>query len=157
MKIEFTAYGIAKPAGSKTAFAFKRANGSVGASVVDACKATKPWQAVVSAAVMAADDRGLDPWERPLLEGAIIASFRFYFPRPKSHYNSKGELKSTAPAFVTKKPDVLKLARAVEDAMTGIVYRDDSQIVQEHLFKSYGEPARVEVKIETLCPLTDKE
>lgn len=151
MKLEFTAYGVAKPAGSKTAYAFKRKNGSLGASVVDACKTTKPWQAVVSSAAQDAminlsDDAAF------IFDAALIASFRFYVPRPKSHYNSKGELKANAPAFVTKKPDVLKLARAVEDAMTGIVYRDDSQIVQEHLFKSYGEPARCEVCIQTLTP-----
>jgi crossover junction endodeoxyribonuclease RusA len=152
MRIEFTAFGIAKPAGSKTAFAFKRKNGSLGASVVDACKTTKPWQAVVSSTAMEANcGKALDAWERPLFDGALLATFRFYVPRPKSHYNSKGELKANAPAFVTKKPDVLKLARAVEDALTGIVYRDDSQIVIENISKHYGEPARCEVKIETLA------
>ena len=153
MKIEFTVLGIAKPAGSKTGFVMtNKQTGKQRAVVVDACKTTKPWQAVVSAAAMEANcGKALDAWERPLFDGALLATFRFYVPRPKSHFNSKGELKANAPAFITKKPDVLKLARAVEDALTGIVYRDDSQIVQEHLFKSYGEPARCEVKIETLA------
>jgi hypothetical protein len=152
MKIEFTAFGVAKPAGSKTAFAFKRKNGSLGASVVDACKTTKPWQAVVSTAAAYATPRDGDGEFFNGFDGPLVASFRFYVPRPKCHYNSKGELKANAPAFVTKKPDVLKLARAVEDALTGIVYRDDSQIVIENISKHYGEPARCEVKIETLTP-----
>ena len=151
MKIEFIAYGEAKPAGSKTGFVVKTKSGKSRAVVVDACKTTKPWQAVVSAAALDADcGKALDAWERPLFDVALTASFRFYFPRPKSHYNSKGELKPNAPAFITKKPDALKLARAVEDAMTGIVYRDDSQIVSENISKHYGEPARCEITIQTL-------
>ena len=45
---------------------------------------------------------------------------------------------------------MLKLARAVEDALTGIVWRDDAQIVDEQLSKVYGEPARVEVDVAEL-------
>jgi Holliday junction resolvase RusA-like endonuclease len=45
------------------------------------------------------------------------------------------------------RPDVLKLARAAEDALTGIVWRDDSQIVHETLAKVYGEPERLEVAV----------
>jgi Holliday junction resolvase RusA-like endonuclease len=38
------------------------------------------------------------------------------------------------------KPDALKLARAVEDALTGVVWVDDAQIVKEYLSKRYCEP-----------------
>ena len=38
-------------------------------------------------------------------------------------------------------PDVLKLARGVEDALTGIVWRDDAQIVNESLNKVVGAAA----------------
>jgi len=37
--------------------------------------------------------------------------------------------------------------RAVEDALKGVVYVDDAQIVSELLDKRWGEPARVEVVI----------
>lgn len=53
-------------------------------------------------------------------------------------------MESIAPAT---RPDVLKLARCAEDSLTGIVWRDDAQIVEEHLFKYWGEPARVEIEI----------
>jgi hypothetical protein len=46
------------------------------------------------------------------------------------------------------RPDVLKLARAIEDAITGVIWVDDSQIIDEHLYKRWGDPARVEVTIE---------
>jgi Holliday junction resolvase RusA-like endonuclease len=87
-----------------------------------------------------------------LLDGPLRVSLQFYRPRPKGHYgavglNKKGR-ESTAP---TSKPDVLKLARGVEDACTGIVWRDDAQIVAELITKDWGEPARCEVTIEPLA------
>jgi len=150
-KIEFVAYGEAKPAGSKTGFVVKTKSGKSRAVVVDACKTTKPWQAVVSSAALAAVAQTGDGVQgMSMFDSALWAAMRFYFPRPKSHFNSKGQLKLKAPTFITKKPDALKLARAVEDAMTGIVYRDDSQIVSENISKHYGEPARCEITIQTL-------
>lgn len=142
MRIEFTVLGLAKPGGSKTAFAFKRGDDSVGARVVDACKSAPSWKYVVASAAREA-------YQGPLLMGALNVSFHFYFPRPKGHFGKKG-LKPSAPLFLTKRPDALKLARCTEDAMTGVVYADDSQIVQEYLSKQYGEPARAEVVIESL-------
>jgi Holliday junction resolvase RusA-like endonuclease len=144
-KIEFTAFGEAKPAGSKTGFVVKTKSGPR-AVVVDACKTTKPWQAVVSSAAMQA-------YQGELLRGALMAEFRFYFPRPKSHFGTgrnAGVLKPDAPAYITKAPDALKLSRAVEDALTGIIYVDDAQIVGEKISKHYGEPARCEVCIEPI-------
>jgi len=35
---------------------------------------------------------------------------------------------------------VLKLARAVEDALTGVIWADDAQIVDEVIRKRYGRP-----------------
>jgi hypothetical protein len=50
----------------------------------------------------------------------------------------------------TAKPDLLKLGRAVEDAMSGIIYRDDSQIVEEALLKHYGDKPGVDIIIEKI-------
>lgn len=145
MKIQFTAYGLAKPAGSKRAFAFVGKDNRPHARVVDACAAGKSWQHVVASAAR-------DAYDGPLVSGAVTMTLVFYFPRPAGHSGKKG-LKASAPAFHTKRPDALKLARGVEDALTGVAYVDDSQIVQEHLFKNYGEPARVEVLIQSLSPV----
>jgi Holliday junction resolvase RusA-like endonuclease len=89
---------------------------------------------------------GIEMRGAPLLDGALELRLEFVVPRPKAHVGARG-LKPSAPAWPTTRPDVLKLARGVEDALTGIVWRDDSQIVVEHLVKSYGEPARVEVSV----------
>ena len=138
-RIAFTAFGEAKPAGSKRAFAFKRADGSLGATVTDACKATKSWQHVVATAA-------LEAYHGPLLDGPLSVSMMFYRPRPRGHFGKRG-LKQSAPGWPTSRPDVLKLARAVEDALTKIVWTDDARIVVESLEKQWGEPARVEVTI----------
>ena len=45
------------------------------------------------------------------------------------------------------RPDLSKLIRATEDALTGIIYADDAQIVDIHAKKEYGLPERVEVTI----------
>jgi len=73
--------------------------------------------------------------------------------RPKGHYGTgrnAGILKDWALDLMpTGKPDVLKLGRAIEDAMNGVVYLDDSQIVEEHLSKVYGAKPGAKVIIQT--------
>lgn len=76
----------------------------------------------------------------------------FRFKRPQSHYNSKGELKGSkyatpAPTFVTAKPDLDKLCRAVMDALTGYAYRDDSQVVRVNAIKVYADDPVTDISI----------
>ena len=48
----------------------------------------------------------------------------------QAHYRTNGELKPSAPQHCTGRiGDLSKLIRAVEDALTGVVYDDDAQIV----------------------------
>jgi len=51
--------------------------------------------------------------------------------------------------FHTKRPDIDNLAKAVKDAMKGVVYHDDSQIVEAHLYKIFGGP-KIIVQLEVL-------
>ena len=51
--------------------------------------------------------------------------------------------------YHTKRPDIDNLAKAVKDALKGIVYADDSQIVEAHLYKQYGGP-EVGIEIRTM-------
>lgn len=135
--INFTVYGVAAPAGSKTtgvSAAGKR-------FVRDSNPASGHWKTEVAAAA------GKEMNGKTLLEGPLSLVLNFYRPRPKSHYGAKMNVKESAPAFPIGRPDSTKLTRAVEDAMTGIVYRDDSQIVFQEITKAWGEPARVEVTV----------
>ena len=139
-RICFVVFGKPQTAGSKRAFPFRRKNGLLGVAVSDDNPKSRDWKNAVSDA---GANQGLDG----LLSGPLKLTLTFYAPRPKGHSGKKG-LKATAPAYPITRPDVLKLARAVEDALTGVVWGDDSQVVNEVLFKRYGEPARVEIEIE---------
>lgn len=50
----------------------------------------------------------------------------------------------------TKKPDIDNILKLIADALNGIAYRDDAQIVQAHIFKGYSDNPRVEVEIEVV-------
>lgn len=79
----------------------------------------------------------------------------FWLRRPKGHYGKHGLLPS-ASRYPTPAPDLSKLVRAVEDAMTGIVFRDDSQVVEQRARKRYAEDGQAEgVKIRVeVCEAT---
>lgn len=135
--------GEAAPAGSKRAFLNKH-TGRV--NVVDANPAAKPFKALVRAE--AAARYGGNP-----LKGPVEVEMTFYRRRPKGHYGTgrnEGRIKDSAPEFPTTKPDALKLARGVEDALTGIIWADDSQIVSERLLKRYDDLPRTEIIVRPL-------
>ena len=123
--LEFVVAGIPAPQGSKRAFV---RGGRV--SLVESCARVKPYRALVSLAASQART------EAPTQQPVGIAS-AFVFVRPKSHYTSKGELRAGAPSHPGK-PDIDKLCRAVLDALTGILYHDDAQVVSLSASKRYG-------------------
>lgn len=141
--IRLVVMGAASPAGSKRAFVNKKTGK---AQVVDANKNSRPWKSIVAA-------EGAARYGGALLRGPLEVDIVFYRKRPKGHFGSgrnSDQIKESAPRYPTSKPDVLKLGRGVEDALTGIIWADDSQIVKEHLYKEYGEPERCEILIRPL-------
>lgn len=146
-KVSFTVFGLPQPAGSKKAFPIRRAGGKLGVAVTDANPEAKMWKNAVTSAAIAA-------FRGDLLTGPLVLECIFYMPRPKGHYGSgknTGKLKRTAPTYPIVKPDTLKLTRGTEDACTGIVWRDDSQVVVLRSRKFYGHPTRCEVTIYELA------
>jgi Holliday junction resolvase RusA-like endonuclease len=81
------------------------------------------------------------------LETPITVCFYITMPVPAS-YSKKAKtaclLGETRP---TKKPDVDNIIKAFLDAMNGIVYLDDCQVVDLHAKKVYGTVGMVEVYI----------
>ena len=70
----------------------------------------------------------------------VAISIVFYLPAPQ-----------TMPAgrFVPSvKPDVDKAVRLVFDALSGVIWVDDGQVVELHAYKRYDDPPRVSIKIE---------
>jgi Holliday junction resolvase RusA-like endonuclease len=88
---------------------------------------------------------------RELYAGPLLLNVTFYRPRPKGHFTGKGALTRSAPKHPTTKPDLTKLIRPLEDALRGVVFKDDAQICETQARKRYGEPARVEVKVMVLA------
>ena len=89
---------------------------------------------------------------------ACEVEFVFHRRRPKGHFGSgrnAGVVKASAPAHPTSRPDVLKLARAAEDALTGIVWHDDAAIVDERLRKVWGDREGCTVTVRLLSVEAD--
>lgn len=148
MRVQFEVHGKPEPAGSKTAF--KRKDGSVG--VRDANKNSKPWQAVVADAALEAmvDDAGA---LRDMMAGPVGLAVVFFQTRPKGHFGTgrnAGVLKSSAPEFPTKAPDATKLLRGLEDALTGVVWVDDAQVVDQAVSKRYADRPGARVIVWTM-------
>jgi crossover junction endodeoxyribonuclease RusA len=62
--------------------------------------------------------------------GPVEVTLVFYIPRPKGDYTGKGALKKGAPLRPTaRNGDLDKYIRAALDAMTGVAFLDDSQVV----------------------------
>jgi len=92
-------------------------------------------------------------YDGPLLDGPVKLSILFILPRPQGHFGSgrnAGKLKDSAPIYPTRRPDLVKLTRGIEDALTGVLWRDDSQIVKQELEKTFGDCAMLTVLLETL-------
>lgn len=138
--ISFFVAGDPKPAGSKRGFFNKFTKHVV---ITDANPNSKDWKTDVK--YQAAQHYSGDLWDCP-----IYLKLTFFRLRPAGHYRSGKNahlLKDSAPKRPTPKPDVLKLARGVEDALTGVIWVDDSLIVDESLHKNYGDKPGVLVEI----------
>lgn len=83
---------------------------------------TKPWQLTVQWSAKA-EMFGKEP-----IEGPVNVSVVFFMPRPAGHSGVRG-LRPSAPARPAVKPDLDKLVRSTLDGLTGVVFRDDAQVV----------------------------
>lgn len=116
--IRFEVEGIPGPQGSKKEVG-KRKNGS--AILIESSKKVKPWRTAVTAVAR--------KYCKHVLEGAVKVEIIFYMPRPKQL--PKGR---THPSVY---PDADKLARSTFDALSGIAFKDDSQVTHLKALKRY--------------------
>jgi Holliday junction resolvase RusA-like endonuclease len=131
--LAITVHGRPAPQGSKRAFAIRRGGVPTGrvAVIESSHDRVKSWrQAVMDAAWPAIGDRH----GGPPLTGPLEVSMVFVMPRPKGHYRTGRNahlLRDSAPARPAGMPDLSKLCRATEDALTDIgVWADDAQVVE---------------------------
>ncbi len=85
------------------------------------------------------------------VEGAIEFSLRIYRAIPKGMPKYKREAAKAGTLRPVTKPDVSNILKGVEDALKGVWYKDDSQIVgYEVLGKWYDERPRIEIMMREL-------
>jgi crossover junction endodeoxyribonuclease RusA len=135
--VRLIVYGIPIPQGSKTAFVVKGR-----AVVTDGKKgpALKEWRMAIAWEAR----KWLSETNTAPIDGPIKLAVTFYMPRPKS-----------APKrvlFPATRPDLDKLTRAVGDALAGIIYTEDSRIVDIVVSKRFAvnSAPRAEIAVEAV-------
>lgn len=129
--LEFRVDGIPQPRGSKKAITVP---GQRRGLLIDDNKKSGPWMARVkrhAEEIM----KG-----REIFTGPLSLKVIFFRERPKGHRRKNGQVKPSAPAFPATRPDSSKYMRAVEDAMSKVVYTDDGQLVDSWPSKRWGKP-----------------
>lgn len=143
--------GIPKPGGSKQANLIYRRNGEIVRNKVTGRPViavrdmadNKDWKATCKH--FAGEKYLLPPTSLPL-----HVDFIFYFTRPKSHYGSGRNafmVKDSAPPYPAVKPDTTKLVRCAEDALSGVVWIDDVQIVSQTAKKLYSDRPGLQLRV----------
>ena len=131
----FTIWGTPQPQGSSRAFV---RGGKV--NITSANKKLKPWRQECADTLFV--QSGCMPYNGDGRE-AYRVSLDFYLERPPSVPRKR--------VMPTVKPDLDKLVRAILDAGTGILWKDDAQVVEfSRVRKCYGSPARVELSVEVI-------
>jgi Holliday junction resolvase RusA-like endonuclease len=140
MTLHFVVYGVAQPKGSAKAFMPK---GARFPTVTNDNPKGRGWQQLVADGA----SRAIAECGWRILDDAVRLSVAFYLPRPKKY-----QRRSVEPRHLTK-PDLDKLTRGVGDALTGVAWRDDSQVVELITLKRYAAvdaPPSVEVWVDAL-------
>lgn len=120
----FFVAGIPCPQGSKTAIVRDGQARLIEGRRGPARKQFAAWRAAVRTE---ADGR---VWWPPIERGrAVAVEYTFFLPRPKTLPRGRW--------VPSVRPDLDKLERAVGDALTGVLYEDDSQIVRATTAKRY--------------------
>lgn len=83
-------------------------------------------------------------------DAAVKMQIMATFGIPKSA--SKKKKAEMIAGFIrpTKKPDADNIAKIVADALNGIAYKDDTQLVEIEVRKFYGEQPRISVNLERI-------
>ena len=131
--ISFQVHGLPIPQGSTRSWLV---NGKP--VITSTAKGLSSWRRLVAdVAQRFAPD---EPWEGP-----VGIDLHFGLPKPKSAPKKRR-------VWPDKRPDLDKLTRAVLDALTYVVYADDSQVVEIRATKDYGAPG-VAVEIHRIADL----
>lgn len=117
-----TVYGIPGPQGSKTAKGRNRTTGRL--VMVESSKKVKPWREAVRAAALTALNNMTREQRRTFpMDGPLAVRMVFTLPKPTS-------APKRTRTWPIRYPDVSKLARSTEDALTKVIWADDARVVE---------------------------
>lgn len=131
-QIHFVVYARPEPQGSARAFVVKGR-----AVVTSANKKLKPYrQELTNTARAVLSQHGI---QQPMADKHVPVSLvlDFYFHKPPSIPKKR--------KHIAVKPDLDKIVRSTVDALTGILYRDDAQVVEISVRKHYGLEEKAEI------------
>lgn len=83
-----------------------------------------------------------------LIDSPIKLTIDIYIQIPKSYTKKVKQQIENKELLHIKKPDIENLAKGIMDGITGIIWRDDSLVVELHLAKHYSDNPRAELLIE---------
>ena len=85
-----------------------------------------------------------------LTESALVAFFDIFIPYPKAFTKKQRSEAGNGILRPVKKPDWDNFGKIISDALNGIVYKDDSQIVEGTVRKFYSDHPCVKITIKTV-------
>ncbi len=167
--IDFNVVGDPAPGGSKSAFPVRRGKGGpliiknmvvegneedgykvYGTPVISISdaggKANVKWKRAVKKAGTLAYMRP------PLADMPLKVGFGFTIARPKYHYGTGRNANTIKPKYADieeplSAPDLSKYVRSTEDALTGVIWKDDSIIVRQVPAKRYGRVGGCRIRV----------
>lgn len=81
------------------------------------------------------------------LETPVSCYFYISLPVPASYSKKRREACLTNSERPTKKPDIDNIVKCFLDALNGVIYQDDTQVVSIHATKVYGSIGMVDVLV----------
>ncbi|CAA2393625.1 hypothetical protein [Xanthomonas phage Tabio] len=125
--MKIVVYGDPAPQGSKS---FKGIHGGH-AVLAESSKRVAPWRQDVKVAAEAEIGRREDPGDWVPMDGPLLLVVVFTLPAPLS-------LPKRRASYPSKLPDLSKLVRSTEDALTAAgVWKDDARVVECRAIKTY--------------------
>jgi crossover junction endodeoxyribonuclease RusA len=123
--LQIVAYGLPAPQGSKRFVGLSKAGRGL---MVESSAKVKPWREAVKHAALAMLQARGSP---PPMDGPLQVTMAFTLPKPKSAPKRRR-------TWPDRTPDLSKLIRATEDALTDAgVWADDARVVQLVATKNY--------------------